>query len=509
MTNNNSDLQKIKEHILAWRETPLRFVKNILGVEKTWKLQNDLLASLPIAIRDKKSIYVGSGHSLGKDYICGTVGPWFLHCYGPSIVVLTAPTDRQVRNIMWKETRGHWDRRKIDLGGRAFVEPKIEFTKEWFLTGFATKETGATKEGGGGKFQGIHSPSVCVIVTEAQAVEDNIYDQIDAISTAVNMLTIFIGNPTRAKGRFAQGLRDKDKNIVFNFSCLENPNYIERKIVIPGLATYEWVEDKRQKWGESDPRWIGRVLGQIPDNALNTTFTRQIIELMHKRNGLNSQFSNCRGVAVDAAGEGIDDNVFLSGDSGDIIDRFKKTTMSPSEVALKAVEMCKAIDGWFIVVDCDGVGARDYKELISLPADYLDGIQIIKFHGSAPSEKSIDIMSAGKLIKKKIYANLRAEASFTAADRAKAGKATLPDNMPEIEEDLQADEWFENDKGLIQLIDKADIRESLERSPGDGDAYKMLQWAFDKGIQDERHSKQRRDAYSQQDSGYNFNPATV
>lgn len=505
---SKSEIEELRKHVEDWKKNPLRFVKNILNVKQTWKLQDNLLASLPVAIEQKKQIYVASGHSLGKDFICGTIGPWFLHCYRPSIVVLTAPTDRQVKSIMWKETLGHWNNRTVDLGGRAYTEPRIEIAKDWFLTGFATKETGATKDSGGGKFQGIHSPSVCIIVTEAQAVEDTIYDQIDAISTAANILTIFIGNPTRAKGRFAAGLRDREKNIVFNFSCLENPNYLERKVVIPGLATYEWVEDKRVKWGENDPRWKGRVLGQIPENALNINFTAQLLELMHKRNGLNRQFSSCRGVAVDAAGEGVDDNVFLSGDSGDIVERYKRTSLSPTEVALKAVEMCKAIGGWFIVVDCDGVGARDYKELTSLPEDFLDGIQIIKFHGSAPSNKSIDIMSAGKLIKKKMYANLRAEASFVTADRAKAGRATLPEDMPEIEEDLQADEWFENSNGLIQLIDKDEIRESLERSPGDGDAYKMLQWAFEQDIKDERKSKRRKDGYADREE-YTLNPATV
>ena len=103
-----------------------------------------------------------------------------------------------------------------------------------------------------------------IVVTEAQAIEDTIYDQIDAVATGENVLRIYIVNPTRARGQFAKMLKDKANNIVFNFSCLDNPNYKQRKIVVPGLATYNWVEDKRNKWGEGDPRWVGRFLGQVP-----------------------------------------------------------------------------------------------------------------------------------------------------------------------------------------------------------------------------------------------------
>jgi len=102
---------------------------------------------------------------------------------------------------MWRETTRHWNNKIVDLGGEIFTEPKlmIDNKKKWFMLGFTTKETGATKEGGGGKFQGYHERNICVIVTEAQAIPDEFYDQIDGVATSQNCLVIFIGNPTRAK----------------------------------------------------------------------------------------------------------------------------------------------------------------------------------------------------------------------------------------------------------------------------------------------------------------------
>lgn len=467
-------LTRLVQSLDRWRQAPEEFCREVLGIKQLWKLQIDLLAVLNRAIKENKPIFIGSGHSLGKDHINAAIGLWFLHTFRPSIVIETAPTYRQVEEIQWKETNVHWNNRTIDLGGKIYSDPYIEIRKDWYLTGFTTKETGKTKEGGGGKFQGYHSPNICVLVTEAQALEDNIRDQIDGVTTSGNVLRVFIGNPTRASGWFAAGLKDKVNNIVFNFSCLENPNYIERREVIPGLASYEWVEDKRRRWGEEDPRWIGRVLGQVPDVSINQTFPESLLNHMKARYGMLLGSGLHAGVALDPAGEGVDDNVIMAGKNGDVTDIFTKTLMSASDNAHKAVEMCKKVDGDFIIVDCDGMGIKEYQELMKFDDSYLQGIRIIKFHGSAPSEERVK--------DKQIYQNMRSEASFTAQERAKAGKASIPPGEKELYEDLETETYFENKRGLLQIEDKEDMKETLKRSPGKGDSWKMLQWGFAKGF---------------------------
>lgn len=466
-----------------WRAHPDNYVFEHLNIKRIWRLQQDVLLACPRAIKEKKPIYIASGHALGKDYICGGIALWFLHCYYHSIVIETAPSGRQVYHIMWGETKAHWNNRRFDLGGQCHKTPLIEIEPgKWYLHGFSTKDTGATKEAAGAKFQGIHSNNVCVIVSEAQGIQDEIFDQIDAITTAENNLVIFIGNPTRSTGRFARGLKDKESNIVFHFSCLENPNYLKRETVIPGLASYEWVEEKRKRWGENDVRWISRVLGQIPASGANNTFPETLINHMVSRCGFLATHSFQAGVAVDSAGEGPDDNVIMSGKGGEVMEVFTKTLMTPSEIAHKAIEMCKRINGQFIIFDCDGLGVRDYQEASNLPDEYLRGIQLIKFHGSANSE----LLDGGKVI----YANLRAEASFVTRDRGFSGKCTLEENDKELLEDLMEEEYFENEKnGLIQIEAKEDLKSRLERSPGRGDAYKMLQWAFEQVFEDKTYAE--------------------
>jgi len=486
------------KRVLGYQDKPVDYLAQVLGIKHVWRkkgdldkfpgepaiwsLQEDLLNACPRAIKERKAIYCGSGHSCGKDFIAAAIGLWFLQTRMPSIVVLTGPTSRQVEDIMWKETLGHWERKVINLGGHAMTSPRLDIDTDWYMVGFTTKESKGSKEAGGAKFQGFKGKdNICVIVTEPQAVEDVIYDQIDAITTGANVLVVFIGNPTRASGRFAKGLKDKKTNIVFNISCLENPNYLERRTVIPGLASFAWVEDKRTKWGEDDPRWIGRVEGKLPDGTTNRVFSDELLNHMTSRHGLLSTYSDVRGVALDPAGEGVDDNVFMSGSGGEVIETFMKTRMSPSDTAIKAIEMCKRINGNFVIVDVDGLGQRDYAELVKLPRDYKQGIQIVPFAGSNASDV-VMVLPNGK--EKKLYGNLRAEAAFAAQERAKAGRAGLDPKAEELKEDLEADMWFEKN-GVIYLLDKDDIRLLLDRSPGQGDAYKMLQWATKKNFRKE------------------------
>src|SRR3990167_421576 len=213
----------------------------------------------------------------------------------------------------------------------------------------------------------------------------------------------------------------------------------------------------------------------------NKVFTHDILELMKSRQGMILGSDNY-GVSIDPSGDGRDENEFMAGRGGEVRESFTRTSMSPSDRAHQAITMCRRIDGNFIIVDCDGVGIDTYLELMSLQDTYSKGINIVKFHGSAPSE----VEECGR----KIYKNQRAEAAFVTRKRAIEGRAAIDDKDYELIEDLAEEEFFTNNQGLIQLEDKDNIKERLGRSPGRGDCYKMLQWAFEQGYRPEQRAYQ-------------------
>lgn len=236
----------------------------------------------------------------------------------------------------------------------------------------------------------------------------------------------------------------------------------------------------------------------------NRIFPTSLINIMFARQSLLARHAVVCGVAVDPSGEGADDNVFMAGRGGEILETEKQLTMRASEKAIKAVEMCRRNNGYFIIVDCDGVGIETYSELAGMSDEYLRGIQILKFHGSAPSEMEI----CGR----PMYANIRSEAAFVAQRRGWEGKAAVEHTNKMLIEELEADEFFTNNRGLLQVIPKKDIKEVLKRSPGEADCWKMLQWCFDRNIQNQAWSKDDRVHYPTssiiEEQSYSRLPAT-
>lgn len=245
-------------------------------------------------------------------------------------------------------------------------------------------------------------------------------------------------------------------------------------------------------------------LGQPLLNASNFIFPHALItHLKHRFDTLQTMVPvDNIGVAVDPSGMGADDNEFLAMNDGLPLERFKKTIMSPGEKAMKAVDMCKKVNGWWIIVDCDGIGADTFLELQSFDDTYLCGIQLIPFYGSAPSKVSMT-----QTLKKNrpIYANMRAEAAFVAQKRAYAGIAALDPKDKYTIEDLKMDVSFVNGQGLLQLVEKKEIKEQLKRSPGGGDTWKMAQYACSLNIKDQtlRMAKQ---SPPQQYADTNYDP---
>ena len=232
-------------------------------------------------------------------------------------------------------------------------------------------------------------------------------------------------------------------------------------------------------------------LGQPMENASNFIFPDALIQhavarfdTMSIGRGINNS-----GVAVDPSGMGADDNEFLAINEGLPLETYSKTIMSPTEKALKAVEMCKRIDGYWIIVDCDGIGADTYLELAQMDENFLAGIQLIKFNGSAPSKVSLTTTLRQN---RPVYANMRAEIAYVAQKRAYAGLASINPRDKHLIEDLKHDVAFVNRQGLLQLIEKKDIKEQIKRSPGKGDVWKMANYCCSLNLQDQRFQAGRQ-----------------
>lgn len=236
----------------------------------------------------------------------------------------------------------------------------------------------------------------------------------------------------------------------------------------------------------------------------NKVFPRALIDHMNKRNDILalSRNKNNIGVVVDPSGMGVDDNVFMAGNDGLPLEWFEKTLMSASEKAIYAIEMCKKHNGWWVLIDCDGIGAETYQEAINLTEEYKCGIQIIPFYGSAPSNFVLNMGNNQK--PRPMYANIRAEAALISQRRGYSGLAGVDPYDKKLMQDLEADVSFSNGRGLLQLIAKEEIKKLNKRSPGRGDCWKMFQWGCEQNYSDQTfknpsHQKNQEYAYTGHD----------
>ncbi len=435
----------------------MEWINLALGITKFSKGQAQILEAIPKAITEDKPIVVPSGNAQGKDFLASCIAPWFLFNYTPSKVIITAPTDRQVKEIMWSELETRWNNATAELPGR-ILTCKVDVEPDWFIIGFTTKETGDMT----GKAQGFHSQHICVIASEAQAIDDHIFEQLDSILNAQVNLFIMIGNPLRTTGKFARAIDDTTNNIVIPLDCLDSPNYRMQQDVIPGMASYKWIEKKRKEWNpeatEDHPLWLARVRGMKPKSSIDTIFPPELVERMVKnipKVAIRKIVTSC-----DPAGMGDDEQVIYGAISGRIVQHDIMPQCRADASCSRILQMTKTINANHIVIECDGMGQPIADFVRKLMPGYIT-LQ--------------EVHSAGKAEDEEHYQNAKAEMWFYAKQEAEAGREQIPDDEY-LKQELQEMKYFINLRGRIQIESKDDLKERIGRSPGRADAWVLNVW---------------------------------
>ncbi len=443
------------------------------------KWQTDQLKLIGKSLKDNPGLAIrdaiASGHGIGKGCLSAWLILWALSTFEDTRGIITANTETQLKTKSWAELAKwyrlfiakHW----FKLTATAIYSVIPEHEKTWRVDMIPWSKDKPEA------FAGLHNQGkrVLLIYDEASSIADIIWEVSEGALTDKDTEIIWavFGNPTRSTGRF-KACFFKHKHRWFTSQIDSRDCKMTNKEELG-----RWVKD----YGVDSDFCRVRVRGLFPNESINNILTDNDIKLMRSRDGFLAQHSINAGVALDSAGEGLDMNEFIAVKGGEIVARESVPNLAPSVQAVKAVQMCREIQGNFIVVDCDGIGIGAYQELRKMEEKYLAGIDIMKFHGSAPSET--------KVADRAIYQNQRAEAAFVTQKRARAGIAAVSDSDKELIEDLTEETYFTNRRGLLQLEEKKDIKERLKRSPGKGDAYKMAQWATDKNISPAQYEDNR------------------
>ena len=245
MRNYEKEQLAMKRLMQLWRQDWNRFVRDALGV-KLDSEQQEILHSVQFNPRTS----VASGTARGKDFVAACAAMSFLYLtprwnsrgemVANTKVALTAPTDRQVKNIMMPEISRLWNRAKargLQLTGKLNSYDIRTENDEWFLTGFKADEHNHEA------WSGFHAVNTMFVVTEASGISDDTFAAIEG-NLQGNSRILIVFNPNTTVG-YAAKSRPED---LFRIKVLGKFPKVSEDVLIP----QQWMEMAMERWKQAN-----------------------------------------------------------------------------------------------------------------------------------------------------------------------------------------------------------------------------------------------------------------
>ena len=166
---------------------PVTFQRKFL-LRKLWAKQQELVR----AIRTHNQVAVKGCHASGKTYACAGMVPYELTAHQESIVLVTAPTLRQVKTF-WREIS-----EAIANSQVRYPDPTTtmwELSSKRYAQGFSSTK--------GVNAQGFHGKRVTILADEAIGISSEIWDAIEGIRSARRRSA---GDALQSNGAIGSGL---------------------------------------------------------------------------------------------------------------------------------------------------------------------------------------------------------------------------------------------------------------------------------------------------------------
>src|SRR5690606_10840506 len=275
-----------------YRKHPDEWIENVFN-EKLWDKQREIF----LDVWNNRYTVVKSCYASGKSYLAACLVLAWVHLWPDSVALTTASTGRQVRSNVWQVIHYLKSKANIPLGSE-FLQTKIRCGPGWYAEGFSVDDPG--------NLQGVHprSGKLLVIVDESAEVDAAIHERIpSALLTSEGAHILHIGNPLETGTMFHSYFNDP-KYVKHTISAFDTPNVKEGRVVIPGLVTRTWVEERRAEWGEDSPLWYSRVLGEFPPTGNDTLIPLSwIIEAQKRWHDMSPEGREVAGVDIARYGD--------------------------------------------------------------------------------------------------------------------------------------------------------------------------------------------------------------
>ncbi len=428
------------QFIARYRDRPVEFVREVLGVEPDdW--QAELLRAIA---RGDRRIAARSGHGVGKSTVVAWAMLWYLLTRYPVKIVVTAPTAGQLFDALFAEVK-RWLRALPPAVADLFdvTSEKIELRAAPSESFISARTSRIEKPEA---LQGVHSEHVMLVADEASGVPEAVFEAAAGSMSGHNAVTLLLGNPVRSSGFFYDVFtRLADEWTRFHVSCLDC------KRVSP-----DYVEDMKSRYGEDSNAYRIRVLGEFPLADDDTVIPMELLELAAIRDVIATPTAP-RIWGLDVARFGSDSSALVRRKGNWVaepqiwrgLDLMQLTGVLVNEYQT-AVSCGQKPDE--ILVDSIGLGAGvvDRARELSLPV------------------RGVNVSESPALVAR--YANLRAELWFSAREWLAKRDCKIPKEERLIQE-LATVRYSYTSSGKIQIESKEQMKKRGRNSPDVADAF--------------------------------------
>lgn len=365
---------------------PVMWARDVLGV-KLWTRQEEVAQ----AVVDFHDVACKAGHEVGKSFLAGLLICWWIDTRwelpGGCFVVSTAPSNKQINAVVWREVRKfhQLSKKRHDEYARRLREGiplgDMELA-DHALPGYITSDAHWRLEGGielgyGAKppdskddtMSGIHARYVLAVGDEAVGLTEGLIGDLANITSNATSRRFIIMNPTNPLSYAGKIFKQNtgtwrletisvldspnfhgalgEKPHEFSLACDETcANWDQHKDmpiglgfpieVLETLVDYKYVENKILDYGKDHPEYIARVLGEFAWDAGPSLISPEELAIALDVELIPDDSLPVLGVDVSRSDDGDMNAVYLC-QRGDVAR--KDSTVMPGE-------RIRYVDGW-------------------------------------------------------------------------------------------------------------------------------------------------------------------
>jgi hypothetical protein len=458
-----------------YQSDPQAWLSDVLG--KRWyskqeQIVQDFLVSPRIAVK--------SANGCGKSAVVADLITWQVAVSNPAdtLCIVSAPTLSQIEKVIFaylKVNKGAAYTNGVALPGR------ITETLAWKLDGeqgseFLVFGKRPSDRDIVSSFQGTRKMRTMVFLDEAGGLPPEMFTAAEAVATGADSRILAIGNPDRRGTEFHKIFTDPRISqdwSLHTISAFDLPTFTGEDVyenlekqgkLLSGLTSVDWVEHKKRAWGTDSARYKAKVLGEFPDEADNTFYSQEVIDIAIECE-IEEDESIRPIIGVDIARFGSDENrmyinrggrVRLYNNGEEDGGAWSKTDLITT--ARKIHTAAQAVGARLVNVDVNGVGGGVVDALVTLQ-EFRDAVYDVG--AIAGSNASPDNQR---------WMNARAWHYDTLRELMSEGKIDLDYDDAGLREELVSQTYKFSAKGAIQITSKDEMKKNGLKSPDSLDA---------------------------------------